>query len=137
MKTVVAALIEKDGKYLIAKRKAGSTLGGLWEFPGGKVEAGESDTEALEREIIEEQEEQLKSVDNALHELPSALAKFILAAPIIAIPIETREVDAAPSANAMGRAPSTVAKLVIKMGLNLETAASITAFTRSNASSLL
>ena len=54
MKTVVAALIEKDGKYLIAQRKAGSALGGLWEFPGGKVEAGESDTEALEREIIEE-----------------------------------------------------------------------------------
>jgi mutator protein MutT len=54
MKTVVAALIEKDGKYLIAQRKAGSALGGLWEFPGGKVEAGESDTEALEREIVEE-----------------------------------------------------------------------------------
>ena len=54
MKTVVAALIEKDGKYLIAQRKAGSALGGLWEFPGGKVEAGESDTEALEREILEE-----------------------------------------------------------------------------------
>lgn len=54
MKTVVAALIEKDGKYLIAKRKAGAALGGLWEFPGGKVEVGESETEALEREIIEE-----------------------------------------------------------------------------------
>ncbi len=49
MKTVVAALIEKGGKYLIAKRKAGSAPGGLREFPGGKVEAGESDTEALER----------------------------------------------------------------------------------------
>lgn len=54
MKTVVAALIEKDGKYLIAQRKAGSTLGGLWEFPGGKVEGGETEVEALEREIIEE-----------------------------------------------------------------------------------
>ena len=37
MKTVVAALIEKDGKYLIAKRKAGSTLGGLWDFPVAKL----------------------------------------------------------------------------------------------------
>jgi mutator protein MutT len=54
MKTVVAALIEKDDKYLIAQRKAGSALGGLWEFPGGKVEAGESDAAALEREILEE-----------------------------------------------------------------------------------
>ena len=43
MKTVVAALINKDGKYFIAKRKAGTILGGLWEFPGGKVESGESD----------------------------------------------------------------------------------------------
>ncbi len=34
MKTVVAALIEKGGKYLIAQRKAGSAPGGLWEFPG-------------------------------------------------------------------------------------------------------
>lgn len=54
MKTVVAALIEKDGKYLIAKRKSDQALGGLWEFPGGKVEGGETEVEALEREIIEE-----------------------------------------------------------------------------------
>jgi mutator protein MutT len=54
MKTVVAALIEKDGKYLLAKRKMDGPLGGLWEFPGGKVEPEESDTEALKREIIEE-----------------------------------------------------------------------------------
>lgn len=54
MKTVVAALIEKDGKYLLAKRRPDGPLGGLWEFPGGKVEAGESETEALQREIIEE-----------------------------------------------------------------------------------
>lgn len=54
MKTVVAALIEKDSKYLIAKRKTGAVLGGLWEFPGGKVEQGESDVAALEREIVEE-----------------------------------------------------------------------------------
>lgn len=54
MKIVVAALIEKDGKYLIARRNEGSALGGLWEFPGGKVEPGESDAEALEREIVEE-----------------------------------------------------------------------------------
>lgn len=54
MKTVVAALIEKDGQYLIAKRNESSDLGGLWEFPGGKVEPGENEAEALEREIVEE-----------------------------------------------------------------------------------
>lgn len=54
MKTVVAALIEKDGQYLISKRNEDLELGGLWEFPGGKVELGESDAEALEREIVEE-----------------------------------------------------------------------------------
>ena len=54
MKIVVAALIEKDGKYLVAKRKSDKALGGLWEFPGGKVEDGETEQEALEREIVEE-----------------------------------------------------------------------------------
>ena len=54
MKTVVAALIEKDGKYLVAKRRTEADLGGHWEFPGGKVEAGETDAQALEREILEE-----------------------------------------------------------------------------------
>lgn len=54
MKTVVAALIKKDNKFLIAKRKDDKALGGYWEFPGGKVEAGESDEAALEREILEE-----------------------------------------------------------------------------------
>lgn len=54
MKIVVAALIKKDGKYLIAKRKADGSLGGKWEFPGGKVEPGETDAQALQREIVEE-----------------------------------------------------------------------------------
>ncbi len=40
MKTVVASLIKKDNKFLIAKRKDDTVLGGYWEFPDGKVEAG-------------------------------------------------------------------------------------------------
>ncbi|MCJ7518053.1 MAG: A/G-specific adenine glycosylase [Anaerolineaceae bacterium] len=51
---VVAAVMRNDTKVLIDKRNARGLLGGLWEFPGGKVEDGESLTEALRREISEE-----------------------------------------------------------------------------------
>lgn len=53
--TVVAAIIfNSENKVLITKRPAGYHLAGLWEFPGGKVEDGESYEEALIREIKEE-----------------------------------------------------------------------------------
>ena len=51
---VAAALIFRDGKLLIAQRHANSHLGGLWEFPGGKREPGETYEECLAREIREE-----------------------------------------------------------------------------------
>src|SRR6266568_4654784 len=51
---VVGAMIERDGKYLITQRSARATLPLLWEFPGGRVEAGETDEEALARELREE-----------------------------------------------------------------------------------
>ena len=51
---VVIAAIEKDGKYLIGKRPSEGFLGGLWEFPGGKIEKGENAVEALARECREE-----------------------------------------------------------------------------------
>ncbi|CAI0728608.1 pyrimidine (deoxy)nucleoside triphosphate diphosphatase [Serratia ficaria] len=51
---VVAAIIEKDGEILLAQRDASSDQAGLWEFPGGKVEAGESQPQALARELDEE-----------------------------------------------------------------------------------
>jgi len=51
---VAAGLILREGRYLIARRKADSHLGGLWEFPGGKREAGESLTDCLQRELREE-----------------------------------------------------------------------------------
>lgn len=51
---VAAAIIARQGRYLITRRKAGTHLGGLWEFPGGKREAGESLKDCLRREVREE-----------------------------------------------------------------------------------
>jgi A/G-specific adenine glycosylase len=52
--TVAAAVIRRNGRVLLARRREGGLLGGLWEFPGGKREDGESLPEALRREINEE-----------------------------------------------------------------------------------
>ena len=57
MKTVLVsavALVDPDGRILIAQRPEGKSLAGLWEFPGGKVEPGETPEEALVRELYEE-----------------------------------------------------------------------------------
>lgn len=49
-----AALVRSDGRLLLAQRPEGKTLAGLWEFPGGKIEAAESPRAALARELREE-----------------------------------------------------------------------------------
>lgn len=51
---VVAAIIERDGKILLAQRPAHADQAGLWEFAGGKVEPGETQPQALIRELREE-----------------------------------------------------------------------------------
>ena len=51
---VVGAAIIKDGEVLCARRGEGKSLAGYWEFPGGKIESGETQKEALIREIQEE-----------------------------------------------------------------------------------
>lgn len=56
MNQVTAAVIEKDGLVLIAKRKKGKKLGEKWEFPGGKLEPGETPPDCLRRELAEELE---------------------------------------------------------------------------------
>ena len=51
---VACALIDTDGRVLLSERPAGKALAGLWEFPGGKIEAGERPEETLIRELKEE-----------------------------------------------------------------------------------
>ena len=53
-KVIVAAVIITDGRVLACERSAPPEVAGRWEFPGGKVEAGETDEQALARECVEE-----------------------------------------------------------------------------------
>jgi 8-oxo-dGTP diphosphatase len=65
-----AALLDSSGRVLITQRPAHKQLGGLWEFPGGKVELGEAPEQALVRELKEELD---------LHVEPDALDPFAFA----------------------------------------------------------
>ena len=63
MKEVTAAIIISDNKVLIAERAPGQNLAGKWEFPGGKIEPGETLQECLKREIREELEVDIDVMD--------------------------------------------------------------------------
>lgn len=79
---VVAGLVEKNGKYLLAQRKNGNDLViGKWEFPGGKVEKGEEEARAIEREIKEEFDlsiEADKYLCNTIYEYPTRVINLKL-----------------------------------------------------------
>ena len=63
---VVAAVIERDGAFLVARRQIGVHLEGYWEFPGGKCHAEETQVESLRREIREELAADIESADKLL-----------------------------------------------------------------------
>ena len=54
VRVVAAALFDADGRVLIAQRLPGKHMAGRWEFPGGKIDSGETEREALQRELHEE-----------------------------------------------------------------------------------
>ncbi len=64
---VVGAMIEQDGKYLITQRSPRGSLPLLWEFPGGRVEEGESNEAALARELKEEMGIEVEVRHEAMH----------------------------------------------------------------------
>src|SRR5687768_14642933 len=76
---VVAAVIEQNGRFLVAQRLEGTHLAGYWEFPGGKVHEGESQEAALEREISEELSSgitDLRKVFHTAHAYPGRLVEL-------------------------------------------------------------
>lgn len=78
--SVTAAVIEKDGKILIARRNQDKHLGGYWELPGGKIEAGETPEACLKRELIEEfaiQTDVQEFIGESLYEYPGKQIKLL------------------------------------------------------------
>lgn len=77
---VVAGIIYKDNKFLVAQRNLQKEQGGLWEFPGGKVEKGETYEETLKREINEEFNAEIeieKYIGEKKHHYPEKDIKLI------------------------------------------------------------
>ena len=76
MKTILvcAAIIERDGRFLITKRQKGAHLEGFWEFPGGKCERGETLAECVARELREELDAEISVGEETLttrHDYPA------------------------------------------------------------------
>ena len=76
---VVAAVIERDDRFLVTRRQDGVHLAGFWEFPGGKVADGESHAAALRREIQEELDVDVVVRDRLLetsHQYPERIVEL-------------------------------------------------------------
>jgi len=75
---VLAAVIERDGRYLVGRRPESKRHAGLWEFPGGKVRPGESPRAGLARELREELGIELLSLGRVLFERRDPGSPFLI-----------------------------------------------------------
>lgn len=75
---VVAAVVERDGKLLLGLRPPEKRHGGLWEFPGGKLDRGETPAEAARRELAEELGVDVTEVGDRLLAIGDAPAPFVI-----------------------------------------------------------
>lgn len=100
LEVVCALIIHENGKFLACQRGNQSTLPDKWEFPGGKIEPGESKEDALKRELWEELEVRIsiqKPLDTVNHQYPDfdiALSPFIckITSPQPPKPLEHKEI---------------------------------------------
>ena len=76
---VVAAVISRGDKLLVCQRPLDKRHGGLWEFPGGKCEPGESDADAIRRELVEELGVEAVEVGEPDLELADADSPYVIA----------------------------------------------------------
>jgi 8-oxo-dGTP diphosphatase len=74
---VVAAVIERDGRFLVGRRLTGTHLAGHWEFPGGKVHEGETEEAALQREIAEELNAAVSNARKIFHTAHTYLERIV------------------------------------------------------------
>src|SRR5688572_6631568 len=75
---VVAAVAERDGRLLVCQRPCHKRHGGLWEFPGGKIEVGEDYFSALQRELEEELDVRVISVGEVLFRSDDCGSEFTI-----------------------------------------------------------
>ena len=76
---MTAAVIERDGRYLVTRRLRGTHLAGFWEFPGGKCDTGEPLAACLEREIAEELDTNVRigaEIHHVAHEYPERIVEL-------------------------------------------------------------
>ncbi len=75
---VLAAVVERDGRLLLARRPSGKRHAGLWEFPGGKFLPGETPLEAAQRELSEELGVEVVSLGALLGAVPDPGSPFVI-----------------------------------------------------------
>jgi len=113
---VLAAVIRRDGRWLVCRRPAHKRHGGLWEFPGGKLEPGESLLEAATRELEEELAVRVTGVGDLLFSRQDDGSPFVIEFVAVAIegepqPLEHDELRwvTLPELLALSLAPSDAA----------------------------